>query len=424
MSTCNEFVSLVSDASLSIGNRCDAVIIASIFQLVHFSSEEKIYWKTKELTEMQRSIESFLSSLANWSLPDEAEEWVGEVEVITSKCHDALNYDLVVDKAGAYLTKYYKYNQIVFDKRMFNKFAQLLKTPEDSKDKVKFISFSIASSLNSSEYAEKLYHFLWQLFISIFIFQSFRKVKLLITLNPFSWMDFGFLIAANHANIKKWFYPHGLPQKSMLLHDFDYITPLTTFDEVWFEYGAKFINMRWAECVSGVPVRKKIGKNSFNILFISQLSGSELHKVRSLWSLSVEAIQALLLRPDVHRVRLRVRDIEELKYFSNTDEKLDVSLMNGGTINEDIVRSDILLSSSSTGLLYSQCFNKPVIQLVDDEIIDIWPYQLTSEQRVVRKQDNLVLAFERVMSDIKVKPYQTRFLYSEHEKKVDFLENL
>ena len=237
--------------------------------------------------------------------------------------------------------------------------------------------------------------------------------------NPFDPMERALIEASKTQNIKLWFLPHGLPQKSILEDLYDYVSPLTIKDDTWqFFKRAKKVCLPWAEYFR---IKQNIetsppnfSNNKRGVLVISQLEGRDVHQIKDLENGLLKVINSLIYLNIDYPVTIRVRNQGEKRKLENMwntirRKKINkeycrhfeivLSVGDKSPIEKDYEKAFCVIGFSSTAILYSQAFNIPAIQIISEEIKEIWPYQLTSKDLIVNMdEEDLVKRLKNAVS--------------------------
>ena len=394
------------------------LLLGAIFQFVHYAklnSNEKL---NIDLEVIKLKLDAIISSGATSSVRNTINLDKHKYDFVITECINTINYACATKSVIKYTSTKWKKNSLTIDRQVFNLLWRELKVARDLKDKVFELSEILSSGFNKEHYNEKFKYYLWELISSYLIFLHIFRINkkcIAITLNPYHSMDLGMIMACKQINRKIWFLPHGLPQRSSYLHDFDYVTPLTISDNQWRNFNAKFIYLPWCESDGLIVGRYNTSPETkkYRILFFSQLSGAKLHQTKGLISCAIDTINQLILRSDIYSIKIRLRNRDEYDIYLNSIDcnKVTISYASEQNIHQDIENNDILMACSSTALLYGQVYNKSIIQITDDNIINTWPYQLTSAARTIHSDKNICHQLNIALMDIKANPFNTKLLF-------------
>jgi len=405
---------------LSIQNDCkfEKLMLGAIFQFVYY---DKLNVEKVSVFDLKSLFEKFEGIIVTAKLADSKNKHVcdsSSINFVISQCVDTINYSCATESLIHYISAKWEKECQLINRKNYQYLLSALVTKPELKSMVFQLSWDISVIFNSQKYHEKFKFYLWDTICSYIIFSDVLKKNpecISVSLNPYHSMDLGMILACQDFKNKVWFMPHGLPQKSMYLHTFDYVTPLTLIDPQWRRFRAKPIYLPWSESRGLYPreSNQKISCKNIKILFFSQFSGSDLHQMDTLVDSSFEVINKLILRSDISTITIRLRhEDEESKYLPLLDcSKISISYANKTSVSVDIRGNDILAACSSTALLYGQTYNKPVIQILDSTIERIWPYYLTSEERIINVAFNISSQLNHALTDIYEKPFNTKILY-------------
>ena len=118
-------------------------------------------------------------------------------------------------------------------------------------------------------------------------------------------------------------------------------------------------------------------RGKYNILFLSSLSGWEVHRCESLLERVPDILKTLNQMPEVETINVRLRRNEYNDLVVKTlltacaGSKLRISGMNS-SITDDLKACDIIISFNSTGILYGPYLNKKAIEIRDPKINSVW----------------------------------------------------
>lgn len=223
--------------------------------------------------------------------------------------------------------------------------------------------------------------------------------RLVILTNAKDPRDAAMQIACEKMDIPSMLIPHGFPQKSQhpisaswvmsyASHHDDYLKKLCRYPEQvkslgWLEPRKTLsFNIENTYYNRGKP--RKI--NQYDILFLSQFSGSRLHRCASLISRIPDIIQTLDKMKEVESITIRLR-LDEMNdpmivhFLKGLNcSKLKLSKMK--SIYSDLKVHNLLISFSSTGLLYGPYLNMKSIEVRDDDIDSVWPNSILPKKHV------------------------------------------
>ena len=223
--------------------------------------------------------------------------------------------------------------------------------------------------------------------------------RLVILTNAKDPRDAAMQIACKKMGIPSMLILHGFPQKSQhpilapwvmsyAPHHDDYLKKLCLHPEQvkglgWLEY-RKTLPFRTENSLKGRDACDKI--KNYDILFLSQFSGSRMHRCASLISRASDIIRTLDKMKEVQSITIRLRqsEIQDTmikKYLKSINcSKLNVS--KSRPIYLDLMANDLLMSFSSTGLLYGPCLNMKSVEIRENDIDSVWPNSILPKEQV------------------------------------------
>jgi hypothetical protein len=223
--------------------------------------------------------------------------------------------------------------------------------------------------------------------------------RLVILTNAKDPRDAAMQIACEKMDIPSMLIPHGFPQKSQhpisapwvmsyANHHDDYLKKLCRYPEQvkslgWLE-PRKTLSFNTEDTYNnrGKPERIK----QYDILFLSQFSGSRLHRCASLISRVPDIIQTLDKMKEVESITIRLR-LDEMNdpmivHYLKGLNCSKLKLSKNKSIYSDLKVHNLLISFSSTGLLYGPYLNIKSIEVRDDDIDSVWPNSILPEEQV------------------------------------------
>jgi hypothetical protein len=206
-------------------------------------------------------------------------------------------------------------------------------------------------------------------------------------------------IACKTIGIPTALIPHGFLQKSYSPLSASYIMSYCPHHDGYLKELSspenKIIPLGWLEpSVSlGSNKTRSAHRDSFvhssdkyNILFLSSISGWEIHRCPSLVKRVPEVLKALEEMPEVENIRVRLRPDEAKNLLIQTlldisgASKLEISV--NQPIEDDLSRCNTLMSFNSTGVLYGPYLNMRAIEIRDKAINSVWGNSVLPNQQV------------------------------------------
>jgi hypothetical protein len=117
-------------------------------------------------------------------------------------------------------------------------------------------------------------------------------------------------------------------------------------------------------------------RGKYNVLFLSQLLGWDVHRCESLVKRLPDIIKSLDKMPEVEIITLRLHPKESNNKLLKTllaewgCSKLRIS--DNFSLIDDLKACDILMAFSSTGLLYAPYLNRKAVEIRDETINSVW----------------------------------------------------
>lgn len=260
-----------------------------------------------------------------------------------------------------------------------------------------------------------------------------RSLKLFYILFPYS--PFEMLLNNLKAiyGFKSVFVPHGLPQRSFTKLNFDYVFSFTNQICLWKELfpHSQVIHTGWSEAqlLNNKPTTVNSSTTPRHgrkvITFLSQLSGSQLHRVSDFETLSNQFFY-WALKQNKYAVNIRLRNIKEkelineqlLKKLENEKHIKFTEMDDGALIEENF---DLLVGITSTGLLHAQSKGVASLQITSDKLHDMWPYDIASSRITESNLDNLDSEIDDLIKKQKVKYNHMRGSKTYMSKIINFI---
>jgi hypothetical protein len=248
-----------------------------------------------------------------------------------------------------------------------------------------------------------LLHIVWRIEEEANIIQQLiERVKpsLFILTNEKDPIDTAAFIASKKSSIKTLFIPHGFPQRSQSPIKSDYIGSYSPYHDGYLselgKNGAKVIPLGWLEpsLMSEKMLEELIERNSqdkqkrkhINVLFLSQISGWNMHKCYSLVKHVPNLLKALDKNSTINSVTVRLRPNERKdpvihSLFEACNLK-KLRLSEASSIEKDLSICDMLVGFSSTGLLYAPYLGLRGIEIRDRTVNSVWGENLLPDDHV------------------------------------------
>jgi glycosyltransferase involved in cell wall biosynthesis len=201
--------------------------------------------------------------------------------------------------------------------------------------------------------------------------------------------------------------PHGLPQVSLTTIRPDIVIALTEGSE-WQDIfsGARIVHVGWPEAAELPPSHSD--KSAKTVLFLSQLEGSGVHKLDDFIDLSNAFLAAALtIDPSLCKFDIRLRKEAELEMFdgdlvaeAKTRSNIFFSTVTSRPMSD--LQADLLVSATSTGMLYAQYMDTPSLQIISHRLLQHWPFDLSpvgSRESFKNGNSTLATAIQRRLSD-------------------------
>ena len=227
-------------------------------------------------------------------------------------------------------------------------------------------------------------------------------VETLTVLFPYSAPE-RYLMELFRGRSKLVFLPHGMPQLSIATARPDVVLAFTE-DKTWQEVfpEAQIIPVGWPE-VFGLPLSPVSGgTRARTILFLSQINGRETHRLDDLFEVASQFMTfALSDRARGYEIILRLRNRDELDKLSEDlvreiekRSNIHLSTMLDGPVHALDV--DLIVSASSTGLLYASVMGIPLLQLISNRILQHWPFIFGTDDSVQSIRESIPAITQKV----------------------------
>jgi len=181
--------------------------------------------------------------------------------------------------------------------------------------------------------------------------------------------------------------PHGMPQVSLTTVRPDWVLSLSRGEE-WSQVfeGSLVAHAGWPEVLrlpaQSSAITRGEGKT---VLFLSQIEGSRVHKIQDFVDIANGFLRSMLsIEPPLWMVDVRLRMASELEMLDadlvqQAKQRGDISFSIAGGCDMSRVCADLIVSSTSTGLMYAQYIGVPLLQIVSERLINHWPFLLAPE---------------------------------------------
>ncbi|MEB3341634.1 hypothetical protein [Okeania sp.] len=221
--------------------------------------------------------------------------------------------------------------------------------------------------------------------------------KYVILLNNRHQFDTALKIAAKSLGIKTILIPHGHPQISQGIFDTDCVVSLSKASLSYLKKisssNTRIKTLPWLEPVARkIPLtlpKKPSSRYPLTVLVLSQDSGWKMpHRCVSLLTRLIELLQGLVLISEVGKVILRRRFVQKddeffQKKLSTVINSPKVVITGKNHLVDDLSVSDVIVSLSSTGLLYAPYLRKKGIEIRDNLISSVWGGSLLSDKHIL-----------------------------------------
>jgi hypothetical protein len=150
----------------------------------------------------------------------------------------------------------------------------------------------------------------------------------------------------------------------------------------------------WPE-ISGIikPTRKFNYKKEKTVLFLSQVEGAKLHRLEDLKSIC-NRFMSILLNSDIKDMKfnIRLRNETELKMLDETlvnrvlkSKIIYFSYIKDSDISD--VLCDMIVSATSTGILYAQFMDVACMQITSVRLHNHWPFKFVNQNSMIMVDD-------------------------------------
>lgn len=226
-----------------------------------------------------------------------------------------------------------------------------------------------------------------------------KKPKLVILTNGKNFTEFALEIACADTNTPLMMIPHGFPQRSSHLK----IVPAfimsyaSHHDNYWKKLSLdpdRVKSLGWLE--PKVVLSNRLDtlinekftdrEEKYKILFLSQLSGAEMHRCKSLVDRLPLILKALDKMDEVETITLRLRPYEVNNILIKTFLALcgcsKLRISSTPAIADDLQQTNTLMSFSSTGLLYGPYLGMRALEIRDRTINSLWEESVLPSEQV------------------------------------------
>lgn len=215
-----------------------------------------------------------------------------------------------------------------------------------------------------------------------------KKPKLVVLMNSKVIGDVATQIACANTGIPSMLALHGFPQRSQYPFEtsfimsycphHDHYLKTLSFDHCqikglgWLEPRVTLAD-EFQDLHDAIEDPEKVG---YKILFLSQMSGWKTHACESLLESIPAILKALDTMPEVKSITLRLRQAERNDLVLTTllreckCSKLKISV--NPSLKEDLEVNNLVMSLSSTGLLYGPYLGMRAIEIRDAKINSVW----------------------------------------------------
>lgn len=253
-----------------------------------------------------------------------------------------------------------------------------------------------------------------------------------ILLNNRDQFDTALKIAAKSLGIKTILIPHGHPQISQGIFDTDCVVSLSkaslSYLKKMSSSNTRIKTLPWLEPVArNIPLtlqEKPSYRYPLTVLVLSQYAGWKTHRCVSLLTRLIELLQGLVLIPEVGKVILRRRFVQMddrffQKKLSTIINSPKVLITGKNNLQDDLSVSDVIVSLSSTGLLYAPYLRKKGIEIRDNLISSVWGGSLLSDKHILdlgTDQLSVQKLRNRILNDNF--PYSTEIFYDTGDREL------
>jgi len=246
--------------------------------------------------------------------------------------------------------------------------------------------------------------------------------KCVIVFNNKDIKDAAIIEACCELGIKTLLIPHGFPQFSQGKIDTDYLAVTDNFTEKYYSLlssdKTKIIRLGWLEpLVTKISYKKNVTMlRRYNVIFLSQMQGYNVHDCPSLLT-NMETIICVLDKMFmVKKIILRLRKNEMsdpiiadtinrlIKY-----KKLRISV--DCSLHEDINKSNVIMSMSSTGLLYGPYLGIKSLEIRDEKINSVWRSSILPSSNVINISEFNSITVLKKLRDQKIEANSLFFNY-------------
>ncbi|WP_158548544.1 glycosyltransferase [Parvularcula marina] len=353
----------------------EAFLISSMFELIHYTDVKS----TSAVLSRLSSLEHFIREYDNFQIlldvlhavtPEDVPDVVHHLGFQYSQ---SPNYQACRDVVETYMEekelqiRFLTFDDIFTDKYPDELSAPLAKCIEELKSR-KIQTYAL------SQMVSVRYHISSHLDLS--------ELKTFTTLFMHSAPE-SYLIELLKHRCKVIFVPHGLPQVSLLTKRPDIVLAPTNGDEWQHAYpNARIAHVGWPEVLPLPPARRALAAERPEVMFLSQVEGSRVHMLDdfiALFNAFLAGIQHI--DPDNCDINIRLRneaelDLLDINLVAAALSRKNVHLTTSGSGPIAETNPDLIVSATSTGLLYGQHLEVPCLQLISTRLKQHWPYEI------------------------------------------------
>lgn len=223
-----------------------------------------------------------------------------------------------------------------------------------------------------------------------------KQPKVVILLNSKSLEDTAMQIACSRIGISSILFLHGFPQQSQYPLSAKFVTSICPHHNDYLKKlslpNAQIIQLGWLEphAILNSSIRDKFPNTNaakkYHVLFLSQIFGWQLHRCQSLVQRLPNILKSLdkISEVETITIRLRPNEVNDVVIRTLIAEcgctKLKIST--NCSLANDLSLCNMIVSFSSTGLLYGPYLNKRAIEIRDDSINSVWGGNILPSEQV------------------------------------------
>lgn len=227
-----------------------------------------------------------------------------------------------------------------------------------------------------------------------------KETKLVILTNPKDVGDTAMQIACTNVGIPSIIIPHGFPQRSQYPLSSSFVASFAPHHHDYLKHmslpNTELYKLGWLEPSVTLPnhfyIDNKENNSNINIrekhhiLFLSQISGVDIHRCKSLLYYLPDILKTLDKMAEVEIITLRLRSQEVnntsiMKLFNDCECK-KLRITKNSSIIDDLKSCSMIMSFSSTGLLYAPYLNKKAVEIRDEMINSVWSSSVLPKEQV------------------------------------------